>query len=173
MSVQSEVEHAFGGREDEDLAVAHAAGAGNLDEFRVESLGLREVGAGIAPRERRVRAKEILSVLRSYRTVRRGEYYVVRPMLPELHGEPLGEPALTGEYSSSRTTMTGDALRQVLQNISYWLCALKKDRASEGKVSNYAISVAITNTIRMQSQTIPNPCQNQAQTRTPQKYSWS
>ena len=41
-----------------------------------------------------------------YRTVERGGYYVICPMLPELRSRrQSSQPALTGEYSSSRVTL--------------------------------------------------------------------
>ena len=50
-----------------------------------------------------------------YRTIERGDYYVIRPMLPELRQTPLETPALTGEYSSSCVTLDHDGLYQLLQ----------------------------------------------------------
>ena len=49
-----------------------------------------------------------------YRTVERGDYYVIRPMLPELYRTPLEPPTLAGEYSSSDITLHGEALRSLL-----------------------------------------------------------
>lgn len=46
-----------------------------------------------------------------YRTVERGEYYVIRPVLPELHEDRMGEPALTREYSSSDAPVSRGELR--------------------------------------------------------------
>jgi UDP-glucose 4-epimerase len=49
-----------------------------------------------------------------HRTVSRGEYYVILPMLPELRdGQPF-TPALTSEYSSSEANVEGEALRTLL-----------------------------------------------------------
>lgn len=50
-----------------------------------------------------------------YRTVERDGYYVIRPMLPELQQAPIGQPALTGEYSSSVITLDHDGLRELLR----------------------------------------------------------
>jgi len=49
-----------------------------------------------------------------YRTVERGEYYAIRPMLPELLGSMDGEPAMTEEYSSARVTLDENGLRKLL-----------------------------------------------------------
>jgi UDP-glucose 4-epimerase len=50
-----------------------------------------------------------------YRTIERGSYYVIRPMLPELQPTPIGPPALMEEYSSSRVTLDQAGLRALLQ----------------------------------------------------------
>jgi FlaA1/EpsC-like NDP-sugar epimerase len=50
-----------------------------------------------------------------YRTAERGEYYVIRPMLPELHQEPLARPARLTEYSSSEITLDHGAIARMLQ----------------------------------------------------------
>ena len=49
-----------------------------------------------------------------YRTVGRGDYYVIRPMLPELQLSVGSEPALDGAYSSARVTLDHAGLRQLL-----------------------------------------------------------
>jgi UDP-glucose 4-epimerase len=49
-----------------------------------------------------------------YRTIRRGDYYVISPMLPELRAEPAETPALTGEYSSAVVTLDHPAIRDLL-----------------------------------------------------------
>lgn len=49
-----------------------------------------------------------------YRTVARDAFYVIRPMLPELERE-VGEPALTGEYSSEVVTADAAALQPLLE----------------------------------------------------------
>lgn len=48
-----------------------------------------------------------------YRTIARGEYYVICPMLPELRPQ-VDEPALVTEYSSSNITLDHDGLRELL-----------------------------------------------------------
>ena len=50
-----------------------------------------------------------------YRTVERGDYYVIRPMLPELHQEPIDRPARLTEYSSSEITLDHAAIARMLQ----------------------------------------------------------
>jgi FlaA1/EpsC-like NDP-sugar epimerase len=49
-----------------------------------------------------------------HRTISRGEYYVILPMLPELRGNDPFTPALTTEYSSSAVNLEGAALRDAL-----------------------------------------------------------
>jgi UDP-glucose 4-epimerase len=68
---------------------------------------------GIRPGEK---VHEILvSEEEAYRTVERGEYYVIRPMLPELaeggeDGEPIGR-----EYSSADNVMTREQVAELLE----------------------------------------------------------
>jgi FlaA1/EpsC-like NDP-sugar epimerase len=51
----------------------------------------------------------------AYRTTRRGDYYVVLPMLPELQPETLTTTALSGEYSSEQVTLDTAGLREMLR----------------------------------------------------------
>ena len=53
-----------------------------------------------------------------FRTVERGDYYVILPVLPELRGEAVAELALTSEYSSKDNNLTGDKLRELLYDAS-------------------------------------------------------
>jgi len=60
-----------------------------------------------------------------FRTVERGEYYVILPVLPELRVEKEFEPALKGEYSSKDDNISVENLRNLLgqasQEISQFL----------------------------------------------------
>jgi len=49
-----------------------------------------------------------------YRTVERGDYYAIRPMLPELLGVEGDEAAMTQEYSSAHVTLDENGLRRLL-----------------------------------------------------------
>lgn len=49
-----------------------------------------------------------------HRTISRGDYYVILPMLPELRAKDRFTPALTTEYSSSAVNLEGAALRDAL-----------------------------------------------------------
>jgi FlaA1/EpsC-like NDP-sugar epimerase len=49
-----------------------------------------------------------------YRTVERDGYFVIRPMLPELRSDPLGEPVLRSEYSSSNVSLGVEELKDLL-----------------------------------------------------------
>ncbi|MEA2236539.1 MAG: hypothetical protein QOC81_1263 [Thermoanaerobaculia bacterium] len=49
-----------------------------------------------------------------HRTISRGEYYVILPMLPELRDREPFTPALTSEYSSSAVNLEGAELRTLL-----------------------------------------------------------
>jgi UDP-glucose 4-epimerase len=56
----------------------------------------------------------LLSDVESFRTTERDGYYVIRPLLPELLDEPLGKPAITGEYSSEQVSLDQAALHTLL-----------------------------------------------------------
>lgn len=72
------------------------------------------VFTGIRPGEK---VHEILvSDEEATRTVERGSYYAIGPMLPELHGKQGEEqPALTGEFSSGDYLLTLDGVRRLLE----------------------------------------------------------
>ena len=49
------------------------------------------------------------------RTVERGGYYVIRPILPELVSGSVDRPGLGAEYSSANVTLEGEALAELLR----------------------------------------------------------
>lgn len=53
-----------------------------------------------------------------FRTVDVGDYYAIRPMLPELRVDGDQQPALTSEYSSKDGTMSVDQLKTLLSSAS-------------------------------------------------------
>ena len=53
-----------------------------------------------------------------FRTVDTGDYYAIRPMLPELRGETEPSPALKSEYSSKDITLNLDELKRLLASAS-------------------------------------------------------
>jgi FlaA1/EpsC-like NDP-sugar epimerase len=75
------------------------------------------VYTGIRPGEK---VHEIMvSEEECFRTVERGDYYVILPVLPELRQQPRPEPALTGEYSSRDNNLSVEALRELLYNSNH------------------------------------------------------
>ncbi len=67
---------------------------------------------GIRPGEK---VHEILvSEEECHRTIERGGYYVIRPILPELREKPLAQPVLQREYSSQDVTLDRNGLQQLL-----------------------------------------------------------
>jgi FlaA1/EpsC-like NDP-sugar epimerase len=67
---------------------------------------------GIRPGEK---VHEILvSAEERYRTIRRGDYYVIQPMLPEIQQVTVPEPALDGEYSSAERLVDQAGLLEIL-----------------------------------------------------------
>jgi len=70
------------------------------------------VYTGIRPGEK---VHEIMvSEEECFRTVERGDYYVILPVLPELRGDLADEPTLAAEYSSKDGNLAGDELRELL-----------------------------------------------------------
>jgi UDP-glucose 4-epimerase len=47
----------------------------------------------------------MISEEEAVRSVERGDYYALRPMLPELDGEPVASPALASEFSSADSVL--------------------------------------------------------------------
>jgi UDP-glucose 4-epimerase len=71
------------------------------------------VFTGIRPGEK---VHEIMvSEEECFRTLERGEYYVILPVLPELRGEMAVEPALNGEYSSKDDNLSVEELAKLLR----------------------------------------------------------
>jgi len=72
-----------------------------------------QVVTGIRPGEK---IHEIMvSDEEAHRTVERGKWYAILPMLPEVAGELAGSGCLTKEYSSNDTVMTLDETRALLK----------------------------------------------------------
>lgn len=53
-----------------------------------------------------------------YRTIERGEFYVILPMLPELRDEKNFSPALKSEYSSKDNNISVEELKKLLSDAS-------------------------------------------------------
>jgi FlaA1/EpsC-like NDP-sugar epimerase len=88
-----------------------AARITDLAEVLIDGREIRIEVTGIRPGEK---IHEIMvSEEECYRTIERGEYYVICPMLPELRPQ-IDRPALTSEYSSERITLDHDGLRTLL-----------------------------------------------------------
>ena len=69
------------------------------------------VVTGIRPGEK---LHEIMvSEEESSRTIERGDYFVIKPMLPELDSSPDDVPAFSGEYSSQQVNLDMVGLRQL------------------------------------------------------------
>ena len=95
--------------------IPHAPAARVLDvaEALIDGREIAVTFTGIRPGEK---VHEIMvSEEECYRTIERGSYYVIRPMLPELQPTPIGRPALLEEYSSSRITLDRAGLWTLLQ----------------------------------------------------------
>lgn len=91
--------------------------AANMLELARALIGDRDVPielTGIRPGEK---VDEILiSEEEAHRTVARGDYYVIRPLLPEIQQPDAAPPALTSEYSSGAGLMDRPALEALLRD---------------------------------------------------------
>lgn len=88
-----------------------AARITDLAEVLIDGRDIPIAVTGIRPGEK---IHEIMvSEEECYRTVARGDYYAICPMLPELR-PVIDQPALTTEYSSSEVTLDHDGLRELL-----------------------------------------------------------
>jgi UDP-glucose 4-epimerase len=107
---------ALAGARPGEIYVPQAPAARVVDVARALMAG-REVPVaftGIRPGEK---VHEIMvSEEECHRTVRRGDYYVICPMLPECRPERPAEPVLAGEYSSADVTLEGEPLRALLES---------------------------------------------------------
>jgi FlaA1/EpsC-like NDP-sugar epimerase len=66
----------------------------------------------------------------AFRTIRRGNWYAIRPMLPELiDDEPIQSSGLSAEYSSARDVMTPDAAARLLAEKQLLLSDVPSDTA--------------------------------------------
>lgn len=73
---------------------------------------IRTVVTGIRPGEK---VHEILvSEEECHRTVERGKYYAILPILPEVREDVASSPALQGEYSSADSVMSREDLAELL-----------------------------------------------------------
>jgi FlaA1/EpsC-like NDP-sugar epimerase len=89
-----------------------AARVVDVAEALINGRNIPVVYTGIRPGEK---IHEIMvSEEECHRTIERGGYYVICPMLPELRQQPLDRPARTEEYSSSEITLDRRALETML-----------------------------------------------------------
>jgi FlaA1/EpsC-like NDP-sugar epimerase len=90
-----------------------SANVTDIVEVLIGGRPIQTVITGIRPGEK---VHEILvSEEECHRTVDRGRYYSILPMLPEVHQEEQFEPALTGEYSSAGSVMDRAALAELFR----------------------------------------------------------
>lgn len=102
--------------------------AGQIYVPRIQSAAIRDIvdalidgrnipviSTGIRPGEK---LHEILvSEEEAPRAVQRGEYLIIRPVLPEIQYEEMDSRPCSGEYSSANHLMTATAIRKLLQAV--------------------------------------------------------
>ena len=49
------------------------------------------------------------------RTIKRGDYFVICPVIPKIRKEKIGSPVLAGELSSKDYTMSKEQLKEFLR----------------------------------------------------------
>jgi len=83
----------------------------DLAEVLIDGRNIPIIVTGIRPGEK---IHEIMvSEEESPRTIERGDYYAIKPMLPELDPTPEDVPAMIGEYSSENVTLDHEGLRKL------------------------------------------------------------
>jgi len=109
-TVFAAIEHALPG--ETYVPRVPAARVVDVADALINGRDIRVVYTGIRPGEK---IHEIMvSEEECHRTVERGGYYVICPMLPELQQQPIDRPARTDEYSSSEITLDRNALEALL-----------------------------------------------------------
>lgn len=104
----------FGTAGDTYVPDLRSANIMDLAETMIEARKIDIQFTGIRPSEK---IHEILiSEEEIPRTIKRGNYYVVRPILPELRGDETGKPVLTKELCSADRTMSKSELKSFLAN---------------------------------------------------------
>ena len=102
-----------GGRGETYIPRVPAARVADLAEVMIDGRGIPIVVTGIRPGEK---IHEIMvSEEECYRTIGRGDYYVIQSMLPELRAGDAGRPVLGKEYSSSDITLDHEGLRHLVR----------------------------------------------------------
>ena len=109
-TVFAAIEHALPG--ETYVPRVPAARVVDVAEALINGRDIPVIYTGIRPGEK---VHEIMvSEEECHRTIERGDYYVIRPMLPELQREPIDRPARTEEYSSSEITLDRLGLDELL-----------------------------------------------------------
>ena len=109
--------------------VPHAPSARVVDiaAALIGDLPIETKVTGIRPGEK---IHEILvSEEEAYRTVRRGRWYAIQPMLPEVAGARSQPACLTGEYSSAGDVMSPRQTRRLLEERFLMVSDMAHERA--------------------------------------------
>jgi FlaA1/EpsC-like NDP-sugar epimerase len=109
-TVFAAIQHALPG--ETYVPIVPAARVVDVADTLINSRNIPVVYTGIRPGEK---IHEIMvSEEECHRTVERGGYFVICPMLPELRQQSIASPARTDEYSSSEVTLDRAALEAML-----------------------------------------------------------
>lgn len=99
------------------VPIVSSAKITDLAEIMIGDRNIEIKFIGIRPGEK---IHEILiSEEEAYRVIKRGDYYVICSILPEIHRNNIEELVLTKEYSSAEGVMTKEDLNEVLKKHGY------------------------------------------------------
>lgn len=118
---------ASGGRGETFVPKVSAAKILDVAEAMIDGRDHKVVFTGIRPGEK---VHEIMvSEEECFRTVERGNYFVILPVLPELRSESVPNPVLKAEYSSENTNIGREDLKRLLDRAMDEVAAFANDGA--------------------------------------------
>jgi len=106
------------------IPIIGAASMVDLSKALINHRNIKIVYTGIRPGEKVY--ETLVAAEEAWRTIKRGSYYVIQSMLPEIAKPPARSKALTSEYNSSAVTMSVSDIRKLL--IDYDLLSANNDQ---------------------------------------------
>lgn len=106
------------------IPIIGAASMVDLAKALINHRNIKIAYTGIRPGEKVY--ETLVAAEEAWRTIKRGSYYVIQSMLPEIAKPPARSKALTCEYNSSTITMSVSDIRKLL--IDYDLLSVNNDQ---------------------------------------------
>ncbi len=103
----------FGGAGDIYVPILRSTGIVDLAEVMIGEKKINIEFIGVRPGEKI--HETLISEEEISRTFKKGNYYIIRPTLPEMRGNEIGEPALTQELTSADWRLTKSELKAFLE----------------------------------------------------------